>query len=516
LLRPASVPARRGQLALELRPLLEIAETPGMLLDELLKGSPLPKPRPRSPWVRPSLVGLVLLILGLLVTLYFYRAVGPGNLLQEALAETNRREPYWRLTDIEARRTRPDNESNAALRALAVEKLLPPDCQAVVRIRQLLAEQPPQVLFPRSQAEALRAELTKAAAALAQARKLQDLSHGRFPGDYAADFVSTRPACEPARIVAHLLACEVVLLAQEDQPDRALGSVRAILGCARAVGDEPLTASQRIRMECRALAAEALQRALAQGVPCPGSLRALQQQLEAEDTESLLSVALCGERGGYDRLMTKLQSGEIPRQQVTRGGRPLLDQLNGAEASGLGDQRGALLRFMNQVVQAAALPPPERVRALRELDAAADKLPPVARRILEPFAPTAAAEQHALARLRCAVVAVAAERYRLRNGEWPAGPAVLQRRGYLTAMPEDPYDGAPVRWRRLDDGLVIYTLGPDGKDNAGSLRSADSQAKGTDVGFRLWDSPRRRQPPGSASPESFNRTRQVSRPARGG
>src|SRR5262249_24298381 len=140
---------------------------------------------------------------------------------------------------------------------------------------------------------------------------LKDLACGRFPSAYAADFVSTRPACEAARTAADLLARDLLLLAQTDDADHALGSVRDLLGCARAVGDEPLTASQRIRMDCRALAAEGLQRALAQGVPSPDALSAVQAQLDAEANEPLLYIALSGERAGYDWLMGKLKGGEI-------------------------------------------------------------------------------------------------------------------------------------------------------------------------------------------------------------
>jgi hypothetical protein len=476
-----------------------------MLTDDLvnlLRTAPVPKRRLWASWVLSSLVLVVLLILGIFLTMHFYRSVGAGSRLQEALAETDCLAPHWRLSEIEARRTRPREVTNAALRALEAGRLLPADCQGVPRVRRLMAEHPPQALLSEAQAEALRADLAKAASALVEARKLKDLPAGRFPIVYAADFVSTRPACEPAREAADLLACELLLLAQGDETDRALSSVRGILGCARAVGDEPLTASQRIRMDCRVLAAEGLQRALAQGVPSPGALRAVQDQLEAEEPEPLLYIALRGERGGYDWLMGKLQGGELTPREVSRGGKGLLGQLDGTATGGLREQRAALLRFMNQAVQAAELPPHERVRALRELDAAADRLPPVPRRVLVPFAPAAAEEQCSQARLRCAAVAVAAERFRLRNGQWPAGLAELQRRGYLKEVPLDPYDTAPLRWRRLEDGLVIYTLGPDGKDNGGALSGADWPADGTDVGFRLWDAARRRQPSPTASPAS--------------
>jgi len=37
----------------------------------------------------------------------------------------------------------------------------------------------------------------------------------------------------------------------------------------------------------------------------------------------------------------------------------------------------------------------------------------------------------------------------------------------IKAVPADPYDGKPLRYRRLSDGVVVYALGFDRKDNGG-------------------------------------------------
>lgn len=57
-------------------------------------------------------------------------------------------------------------------------------------------------------------------------------------------------------------------------------------------------------------------------------------------------------------------------------------------------------------------------------------------------------------------------------------------------VPLDAYDGKPIRYRRLADGVVVYSVGADGKDDGGKA--------GADLGYRLWDVDRRRQPPGQA------------------
>jgi hypothetical protein len=106
----------------------------------------------------------------------------------------------------------------------------------------------------------------------------------------------------------------------------------------------------------------------------------------------------------------------------------------------------------------------------------------------------AAADWRSVAQLRCARVALATERYRRRHGDWPAGLAVLVTRGYLKEEPTDPYDGAALRWRRLKDGVVIYSVGLDGEDDGGTPDPHNPAVADLAIRFHLWDSEYRREP----------------------
>jgi hypothetical protein len=98
------------------------------------------------------------------------------------------------------------------------------------------------------------------------------------------------------------------------------------------------------------------------------------------------------------------------------------------------------------------------------------------------------------ARLRCTAVALAAERYRLRHGDWPRAIAALVP-DYLPAVPLDPFDGAPLRYRRTDGGAVVYSVGEDGRDDGGDPNPPPGGRVPRDVVFTLWDVAGRRQPP---------------------
>jgi hypothetical protein len=61
-------------------------------------------------------------------------------------------------------------------------------------------------------------------------------------------------------------------------------------------------------------------------------------------------------------------------------------------------------------------------------------------------------------------------------------------------LPVDPFDGKPLRSKRLPDGIVVYSVGPDGVDDGGQVAATSGQPI-SDVGMRLWDANRRRRPP---------------------
>src|SRR5262249_27345038 len=70
------------------------------------------------------------------------------------------------------------------------------------------------------------------------------------------------------------------------------------------------------------------------------------------------------------------------------------------------------------------------------------------------------AAQRCRAQLHCARVAIAVERFRQAKKRWPASLDEIPL-NLLPAVSIDPYDGQPVRYRRTDTGVVVYTLGPN-------------------------------------------------------
>jgi hypothetical protein len=64
------------------------------------------------------------------------------------------------------------------------------------------------------------------------------------------------------------------------------------------------------------------------------------------------------------------------------------------------------------------------------------------------------------------LVAIAAERYRLKHGQPPEKLADLVPE-FLSAVPTDPFDGQPLRLKADGEQLVFYSVGKDRKDDGG-------------------------------------------------
>jgi hypothetical protein len=293
--------------------------------DTLAKPTPLPRRR----WRRLLMSVAALLVLGVIyVLLLFYVS---GSNLRLALAEADRLDPDWGLTELEARRPAVADSDNAALRVLAADKLLPagatpafflklpllllPDKPARENeaLQQALEELAPAEPLQPHQVAALTAALGTWSPALEEVRRLADLPAGRFPANYRPSPPPSRWAASvPAvRRVAQLLGHDVLLRAEHKDADGALASCRALLNVARSIGDEPLSFSQIVRLQTREDCCRKIERALGQSEPSEHALAALQDLLELEEGERPFLPGARGLRAEWDRWLESLQEGEF-------------------------------------------------------------------------------------------------------------------------------------------------------------------------------------------------------------
>jgi hypothetical protein len=106
------------------------------------------------------------------------------------------------------------------------------------------------------------------------------------------------------------------------------------------------------------------------------------------------------------------------------------------------------------------------------------------------------------ATIRCTRTGLAAERYRIAHGNWPEQLEQLVPK-YLEAVPEDPFDNKPLKYSRINQGIVVYSVSENGVDDGGMIESRHAGSLGPppDVGMMLLDPALRGRAP-AASPSS--------------
>jgi hypothetical protein len=469
------------------------------------ESSGLPSKR-RGRWRRRLALPFVFLVLlaGLLVFLSW----SASSDLSDIIAELDRRDPGWRLEDIEAHRKPMPNATNSALQILAIGGggVWTPEMDKMFDNLQ------PQVELSLQQAAFLEKRLEVLRASVDLARKLKDMPDGRFPIKYCDDFFSTTafmvPNIQKAREVADLLQWDACRRVHAGDADGALESCLALQHVARAAGEQPMLIAGLVRNACDAIAVMAIERTLAQGQLTEASepiLKRVQAALTREARDPMLVTALRGERAGLHRYYQALADGKtrglsaVVKTQnsvpFTQALEAAIEKLPGFSAR----QHAAQLKLYTSVLEALQLPQEKCDEWFDALGKRADTesllLPQISAVVK-----VRQADLRTRAYLYSAVAALGAERFRLAHNRWPQTLAELVKTGFLETVSADPYDGKPLRLKSTAGGLVIYSVGPDRTDNGGTIDPERSLQPGTDVGFRLWNTSRRRQPPNPPVP----------------
>jgi ABC-type transport system involved in multi-copper enzyme maturation permease subunit len=451
--------------------------------------------------------------------------------LAAAVAEADRLDPRWRLEELEAdRRVVPEEENSAFQvplipdeRGWRTRRWYPGMQWPTPELEEALRDLSLDVRLNEKQYRLLKADLDAVRPALMQARRLVNFPYGRYPLTHSKDGISTLlPHAQRNRSIANLLSYDALRRTHEGDVDGALASCQACVNVGKSLGDEPFFVCQLIRMGCRRMALERAERALAQGEPSEEALAKLQHALEDEEREPLFLRGCRGERATLDRFLAALESGDVPLWRYLQSyyyweadNPSWVDRALAYAGISTRAQRAGLLRICNEMVEMSKLPPEKQEEAIGDLTARAAGLSTVTRRLVlsnrGEFRALRIARswRFRTAQIRCVIAMLAVERSRRRNGRWPQSLDVLVP-AQLQVVPLDPYDGKPLRYRPLADGVLIYAIGPDRKDDGGRFASNEPKAlswlykpsdwEGWDIGVRLWDVEHRRRSPKEAAP----------------
>jgi hypothetical protein len=423
--------------------------------------------------------------------LVVYGVHSANRQLQEAFAQADRLDSGWRMTELQAKRAVVPDAQNAALVVLGAKNHMPPTPWPSgpfnAEDRNAISQMEPPVQLGERQTKVLREELGPVEQVLTLLHQLRDMPTGRYP----------KPMSFATLEMGKVLGHEAVLRAQDADLDGALASCHCILNCGRSSGDEPGFMPPLVRVALNQIATRKVERTLAQGEASDAALASIQHELAQEMEHPLFLLAARGARAELDEQMQAVENGNLDPRTVVHssdwtGWRQQVSFVPGV----MKGTRAALLKSNNALVEVAKLPVEEQVVRVKQLQANDQQIPAVfgidrvcaqLRGMLATYGPYNKAD------LRCAVVMVAVERFRQAHQRWPDALTNLVPR-FLAQVPLDPFDAAPLRYARREDGVVIYSIGPDGQDNGGMLDTNPDKV-GTDVGFRLWSITKRRQLP---------------------
>lgn len=322
----------------------------------------------------------------------------------------------------------------------------------------------------------------------------------RFPLDFADD-----PAMQPPHLYslggeAQQFRLRAMLAAEAGDAEAALSAIEACSATARLLETEPVFLSQLVLLAHRAVTRVAVEDYLNRLRPTTNHLPRLARAVEWSPAGDQHRLALIAERVSSRWLysltarewarvtahaVARLEAAEPSNETGMAAGMKLM-RLTGLTDS---DER-LFLQTMRRAVAAAEPIHANRAESQAAFDAAEVKaggLPlgllsgmrlPAISKLWDRFARSEA--ETAMARM-----ALALERHLLDHGALPGSLHELVP-ACLPAVTEDPFSGQPLRYRRLDHGYVLYSVGPDGVDDGGRPQDAtDKQQKTWDIPFTV-------------------------------
>ncbi len=341
-------------------------------------------------------------------------------------------------------------------------------------------------------------------AALALIERASRMPRCQFPVDWSAGVNATFPHWAKLRKCARLVGARARLLARQGRPDDALATCATLLRISEAPAQEPTLISQFVLYSIIGITFDVLQDVLNDRQPSAKACRRLSDRIAKIDITPSFVATLKGERAMSLSLFDKLARSRAPRlaaemllmgecaeeeepvlwTEREKGRAPTLVRLL------LATNALAYLDVADRAIELAPLPYREAVRAKPSPEEVAEKSvskgwPP--RTLAAILAPgrslPSAARDAAAARLSLARVALELRAYRAAHGSYPASLAQLQT-ALATALPADPFTGHPLSYGERGQGFLLYSWGPDLKDNGGTPQETSSRGPG-DIVFRM-------------------------------
>ena len=312
------------------------------------------------------------------------------------------------------------------------------------------------------------------------------IEHCRYPIDLTKEPVDImeRPGLiaswfEDLRASAQLLCLETLSHCENQNPEKALKSVRANFALARFIS-APLLVHRFVHNSVQSRTYKSIERILNRMQLTDEQLLSLSAWIKESRNDEGYIKALVGERCiGLDTFQAPIR--DIVDQ--TESGKGFLLTLAPRKILGFHNRETMeYIGLMQEYLDAMEQPPNERLLAVDSIQEAvhSGKRGGQLTRLLWPaFGHMMHFETGDLAHSLAAETALAVERYRLTEDCLPQSLENLVP-AYMEVVPTDPFDGQSLKYRTLEKGFVVYSVGEDLTDQGGAERDSrkrDSRGK---------------------------------------
>lgn len=339
--------------------------------------------------------------------------------------------------------------------------------------------------LPEEMAAAVAEHVARNATTLEQIHAAAALKASRYPVDLSRGFVTLLPHLSQVKQMAQLVKWEAIQFSAQGEGSKAVESLQSGFALAASLEQEPLFISQLVRIACVGILLPALERVVTENEFTDGELLQLSELLARAEKigKNAMSRGMAGERAMGIPLFDLSYKEYV---QFTDGGIPpmgdaLPEMLKAAlfnlrRATGM-QHRDLMfyLERMGEMERALKKDFPEmREEAQQSVNTVESEIPKhwmrylVSGMILPTLSRAAHKEVVLSAQLRCARMALAIERYRLKNGGKLPNPGELVPE-FLAELPTDPFDHQPLLYEKLPKGYQIVCAGIAAEKTKGTV-----------------------------------------------
>ncbi len=288
----------------------------------------------------------------------------------------------------------------------------------------------------------------------------------RFPVKWEDGYNAMFPHCAKLRRLSRLLSAVAVVDAYDGRVDDALHAVELNMKMSDSLKEEPTVISQLVRIAVLAIAGRSLDIVAGRVKIDEAWARRLYRVASGQDFSRCTDTAYQGERAMLIEIVQDYQaSGKLPN--VTSDETKLPDSW--ASRFFYSDVLYQLERWK---VVIAESPKPYRTLISGHSSVLEEKDPPymyiLSATLMPAFGKFPAKRDAAIARLALCKAELALRLYEGRHGQYPTTLAEAAKDAGL-AIPQDPFSGKSLVYKKQGKGCIVYSVDQDLKDNGGAV-----------------------------------------------